>query len=63
MIDEARLKGMRIQALGAPVKGSTIVNYCCFTESEIAMVNPIKPDASSVELPVGNGVEWTVKVK
>lgn len=35
MVADARAKGMRIQALGAPVKGSTIVNYCGFTEREI----------------------------
>lgn len=35
MVHDARAKGLRVQALGAPVKGSTIVNYCGFTEQDI----------------------------
>jgi len=30
-----RAQGLRIQALGAPVKGSTIINYCGFTPDDI----------------------------
>jgi len=33
MIEDAHAKGMRIQALGAPVKGSTIMNFCGFDET------------------------------
>jgi len=35
MVRQARAEGKRIQALGAPVKGSTIVNYCGFTEQDL----------------------------
>ena len=30
-----RTAGQRIQALGAPVKGSTIINYCGLTDADI----------------------------
>lgn len=35
LVAEKRAAGKTIHALGAPVKGSTIVNYCGFTEAEI----------------------------
>ena len=34
LIGDAHAKGLRIQALGAPVKGSTIMNYCGFDETQ-----------------------------
>lgn len=35
MVYGLREQGKTIQALGAPVKGSTIINYCGFTDKEI----------------------------
>lgn len=35
MVADIRGRGLTIQALGAPVKGSTILNYCKFTERDI----------------------------
>jgi hypothetical protein len=35
MVRQIRGEGRRIQALGAPVKGSTIINYCGFTDNDI----------------------------
>lgn len=35
MVFSLRQQGKSIQALGAPVKGSTIINYCNFTKNEI----------------------------
>jgi len=34
-VRELRAAGQRIQALGAPVKGSTIINYCGLTDADI----------------------------
>ena len=34
-ICDLRAAGQRIQALGAPVKGSTIINYCGLTDDDI----------------------------
>ena len=44
-IRSIKQKGMSIQALGAPVKGSTIINYCKFTSKDIdcgVEINPHK---------------------
>jgi hypothetical protein len=45
MVQRLRAQGKRIQLLGAPVKGSTIVNFCGLTEKEIECaveINPLK---------------------
>ncbi len=45
MIRELRAAGKTVQALGAPVKGSTIINYCKLTENDIERgveINPYK---------------------
>ena len=47
MIKDLRAQGKRIQALGAPVKGSTIINYCKLTSEDIECgveINPHKFD-------------------
>ncbi len=47
VIGKLRADGKRIQALGAPVKGSTIINYCKLTTEEIECgveINPHKFD-------------------
>lgn len=47
MIKEFRKQDKKIQALGAPVKGSTIINYCGFTHNEIECaveINRLKCD-------------------
>ena len=47
------------------VGGSVVVDNACTHRKELAAyVQAVRarPDATSVELPVGNGVEWTVRV-
>ena len=47
IISNLKRQGKSIQALGAPVKGSTIINYCQLTHNEIVCgveINPYKCD-------------------
>lgn len=43
LIKDMKKRGFSIQALGAPVKGSTIINYCKLTEKEIDCAVEINP--------------------
>lgn len=59
IISELKRQGKSIQALGAPVKGSTIINYCKLTLNEIdcgVEINPYKCDTyfPGTKIPVYN---------
>ena len=53
VIDQIRLEGKTIQALGAPVKGSTIINYCNLDSDRIDCAVEIN------ELKVGSYIPGT----
>lgn len=45
VLRDLRFKGKRVQALGAPVKGTTILNFCGITEDDVdcaVEINPMK---------------------
>jgi len=50
-IRSIKQKGMSIQALGAPVKGSTIINYCKFTSKDIDCGVEINPHKFNTYFP------------
>lgn len=51
MIRSIKQKGMSIQALGAPVKGSTIINYCQLTQEDIDCGIEINPHKINTYFP------------
>ena len=53
MVLDLRERGARIQTLGAPVKGSTIINFCGLSENEIECATEIN------ELKVGTYIPGT----
>jgi hypothetical protein len=53
LIDQIRKEGKKIQALGAPVKGSTIINYCNLDSDRIDCAVEIN------ELKVGTNIPGT----
>ena len=51
LISECTKKRMEIHALGAPVKGSTIVNFCGFDRDQIACAVEINPHKFNTKIP------------
>ncbi|MDA8536957.1 class I SAM-dependent methyltransferase, partial [Alphaproteobacteria bacterium] len=51
LISNYNEKGMKVHALGAPVKGSTIVNFCGFDIEQIACAVEINPYKFNTKIP------------
>jgi hypothetical protein len=51
MLQELKKKGLKVQALGAPVKGSTIINYCKLTSDLIECGVEINPHKFNTYFP------------